>query len=78
MAMKRKLPPRNAAAWARRIRTLMRRADLSAPELALSMNAAKSTIYHYLLGTRIPAPDVRPLLARKLGVTVDELNGAAA
>lgn len=75
MAIKRK--PRDAPAWGRRISKFMDAAGISVQDLATALSAHRTTIYHYRLGTRIPSEDVRPLLARKLGVTVSELNGVA-
>jgi transcriptional regulator with XRE-family HTH domain len=78
MAMKRRNRAREAAAWSKRMRLLMEEADLGVDELAASLKAAKSTIYHWRAGTRIPSPGVQQDLAKELGVSVAELNGWAA
>lgn len=66
-------------AWAQRIAALMKAAGFAtADELARSMQIARSTAYHWRNGTRIPSRGMQPRLAKRLGVTVAELNGWAA
>ena len=39
------------------------------------MRIAKSTVYHWRSGERIPSRGVQPRLAKHLGVSIAELNG---
>lgn len=75
---KRKRAKRDKTEWGRRICALMDAASVEVDELANRMRAARSTVYHWRKGTRIPSPEMQPDLARQLGVSVAELNGWAA
>jgi len=66
------------ASWGKRITQLMDAANVSSDELARRMRTARSTVYHWRNGFRIPSRDLQPKLAKALGVTVAELNGWAA
>lgn len=64
--------------WATRICRLMKAAGVGARQLADELEQARSTVYHWRAGTRIPSRGIQPRLARRLGVSVAELNGWAA
>ena len=66
--------PRNKP-WADRIKRLMKDADVEIQDLVDGKVAKRATVYSWLLGTRIPSRDMQPKLARKLGVSIAELNG---
>jgi hypothetical protein len=66
--------PRNKP-WADRIKRLMAEAGVEIQDLVDGKVAARATVYSWTIGTRIPSRGLQPKLARKLGVSVAELNG---
>ena len=65
-------------ARAKRLCVLMDATGLAAPQLATAMGIARATVYHWRIGRCFPSRNIQPRLAKRLGVSVAELNGWAS